>query len=88
MVKLIDNVTGKAAQNVCKRQGLFTNEKFWDNFSMTTNFPCIVFLAMFKDNATFFAVVVSSHGKHVLMPNKKKMCVSGYRPSSSFGHQL
>ena len=55
---------------------------------MTTNFPCIVFLAMFKDNATFFAVVVSSHGKHVLILNKKKMCVSGYRPSSSFGHQL
>ena len=38
---------------------------------MTRNFPCIVFLAIFKDNATFFAVVVSSHGKHVLMPNKK-----------------
>ena len=57
-----------------------------DNLSMMTKkFPCIVFLAMFKDNATFFAVVVSSHGKHVVMP--KKMCVSGYQPSSSFRHQ-
>ena len=41
---------------------------------MTRNFYCIVFLEIFKDNATFFAVVVSSHGKHVLMPNKKE-CV-------------
>ena len=62
---LVDNVTGKAGQNVCKRQGLFTYDK---------KIPCIVFLAIFKDNATFFAVVVSSHGKHVVMP--KKMCVS------------
>ena len=41
---------------------------------MTRNFHCIVFLEIFKDNATFFTVVVSSHGKHVLKPNKKK-CV-------------
>ena len=62
---------GKAGQNVCKRQRLFTNGKTRDNLSMTKKFPCIVFLAIFKDNATFFAVVVSSHGKHVVMPKKK-----------------
>ena len=74
-VKLIDNATGKARQNVCKRQGLFTNGITQDNLSMTRNFHCIVFLEIFEDNATFFAVVVSSHGKHVpVMPNKQK-CV-------------
>ena len=37
---------------------------------MTKKFPYIAFLAIFKDNATLFAVVVSSHGKHVVMPKK------------------
>ena len=30
-MQLVDNVTGKAGQNVCKRQGLFTNGKTRDN---------------------------------------------------------
>ena len=47
---------GKAGENVCKRQGLVTNGKTRDNLSMTTNFPYTVYLAIFKDNATFFAV--------------------------------
>ena len=41
---LVDNVTGKAGQNVCKRQGLFTNGKTWDNLSMTKKFPALYFL--------------------------------------------
>ena len=49
---------------------------------MTKKFPCIVFLAIFKDNATFFAVVVSSHGKHVVMPKKKCVFPVTNRPQA------